>query len=366
MQDILETIAQWEQAGERIALATVIKVEGSAPRSEGAKMAISGDGKIAGSVSGGCVESAVAQEAMTVLATGTPTIVRYGINRNMMWDVGLSCGGAIEVFIEPLLLSGSKDPLLDWGFVVGPNHPLAVCTIVRGPKDVGQRIAVHADGSLTGSFRDPQVQTQACERAEELIAAGQSMTVSAGEFEIFVDVSLPEPQLIVVGAVHIAVSLCEMASLAGFSVTVIDPRSALCNRERFPGAKQLIVDWPEDALPKLTIDENTYVAVLTHDEKFDDPTLLRVLGSRARYVGAIGSKKTQALRRQRMLDAGVSSEAVERLRGPIGLDIGARLPQEIAVAILAEIIAAKYHPKNFIPEKRNTPLLRATNSLKLN
>lgn len=332
MKDIVETLNLWREAGERIALATVIKVEGSAPRSEGAKMAITESGKIAGSVSGGCVESAVAQEAATVLKTGAPTIVRYGIDRNMMWDIGLSCGGAIEVFIEPL-----AEPMprkLERAFAVG--------TIVRGPNRIGKKIILWPDGSREGGLGDEQVDGSAARAAAALIDGGQSKVVPVDQYEIFIDVSAPDPQLIMVGAVHIAVALCQMAVLAGFSVVVIDPRPALNNSERFPLAAQRIVAWPEDALPHLTFDENTYVAVLTHDEKFDDPTLLHVLRTSARYVGAIGSRKTQALRRKRLLDGGVSETAVAKLRGPIGLDIGAQSPEEIAVAILSEMIAAKY------------------------
>jgi xanthine dehydrogenase accessory factor len=349
MNDISETIAQWQRAGERLALATVINVDGSAPRSEGAKMVISASGRVAGSVSGGCVESAVAEEAMAVMRTGTPKIVRYGINRNMMWDVGLACGGAIDVFIETL-----ETPL-----PAASTKAFAVCTIVRGPQGVGKKIVVDALGSVDGDLANPQIQASAIEKAIELINASQSKTVEAGEYHIFIDANIPQPRAILVGAVHIAAALCDMATRAGFAVTVIDPRSSLCNWERFPRAASLIVDWPNDALPKLELDENTYVAVLTHDDKFDDPTLLHVLPSAARYVGAIGSKKTQALRRARLLDAGVPAQAVERIRGPIGLDIGAQSPEEIAVAILAEMIAEKYRRSGMSLRDRLEPHIHA-------
>lgn len=349
MNDIMDTLVQWQRDGEKLALATVIKVDGSAPRSEGAKMIVAASGKVAGSVSGGCVESAVAQEAQAVLASGKPTIARYGINRDMMWDIGLSCGGAIDVFVEPVTAS----------LEVAPQRAFAVCTIVRGPRAVGDKIVVYADDSAGGALVDAKTQAIVQDAARELIASGQSKTVPAGEYEVFIDVSIPDPHLILVGAVHIAVSLCQMAVQAGFAVSVIDPRPTLCNRERFPLASALIVDWPDDALPSLALDENTYVAVLTHDEKFDDPTLLRVLPSNARYVGAIGSKKTQAQRRTRLTEAGVPREAIERLRGPIGLDIGAQSPEEIAVAILAEIIATKYHRSGTPLRDRVDPRIHA-------
>ena len=329
---IEDVIAAWLRDGERLALATVIHVDGSAPRSEGAKMAISDSGKIAGSVSGGCVESAVAEEAAAVMRSGVPSIARYGINRNMMWDVGLSCGGAIDVFIEPL-----DAPLPSW-----PSGAGALCTVVRGPVHVGEKIAVASDGTSAGSFADAALQVAALAAAASQIQSGASATVPAGDYQLFIDVSIPRPQALLVGAVHIAAALAPMATHAGFAVTVVDPRPALCNRERFPGAVHLMVEWPQDALERIVLDEHTYVAVLTHDEKFDDPTLVRALPSRARYVGAIGSRTTQALRRARLIESGVAADAVDRLRGPIGLDIGARSPEEIAVAILAEMIAAKY------------------------
>ena len=349
MNDLVETVAQWQRAGERLALATVINVDGSAPRDEGAKMVISAAGRVAGSVSGGCVESAVAEEAMAVMRTGSPKIVRYGINRNMMWDVGLACGGAIDVFIEPL-----ERPLPRTS-----TRAFAVCTVVRGPDSVGRTIVVDELGAVEGDLANPPVQAKVVERAMELMRAAQSKTIEVEAYHVFIDANVPQPRAILVGAVHIAAALCEMAARAGFAVTVIDPRSSLCNRERFPHAASLVVDWPTDALPKLEIDENTYVAVLTHDDKFDDPTLLHVLPSAARYVGAIGSKKTQSLRRARLLDAGAPAEAIERMRGPIGLDIGAQSPEEIAVAILAEMIAAKYQRSGMPLRDRLDPHIHA-------
>ena len=332
VDDLAEVVAGWRAAGLRVALATVIKVDGSAPRDEGAKMAIAEDGRIAGSVSGGCVEGAVAEAASGVIASGTPAIARYGLTRQMMWDVGLSCGGAIDVFIEPLGELSIAD-------VDGAG---AICTVVRGPaSSIGRKLAIKSDGAVRGSLGDPALDAAVTARALSIVKSGSSQTVAEGAHEIFVDVSLAPPQAILVGAVHIAIALCRMASIAGFMVTVIDPRPLLCNRERFPDAHRLVVEWPDDALATMALDDNAYVAVLTHDEKFDDPSLLRALPSRARYVGAIGSKKTQGLRRERLRAAGLTEEAIARLHGPIGLAIGAQSPEEIAVAILAEMVAAR-------------------------
>ena len=336
MRELTDVLARWRAQGESIAMATVIRVDGSAPRGEGAKMLVTRTGRIEGSVSGGCVEGAVAQTAQEVLASGTPVVVRYGINKNMMWDVGLSCGGAIDVFIESL----------DRGLAPRFEDDAVLCTIVAGPDRVGERAQATSRGDgrlqLRGGFGDAALDAQLVEAAQSGLRSQASRVHTVGAYEVFVDPQMPQPRLVIVGAVHIATALCEFASRAGFSVTVVDPRERLNNRERFPSAAQLVVGWPQDELGSLRFDDNTYVAVLTHDEKFDDPTLDLVLRGAVRYVGAIGSKKTQSLRRQRLIDAGIPLDAIDALHAPIGLDIGAETPEEIALAILSEMIAAKY------------------------
>ena len=335
MNDVIEILERWRADGEDVAMATVINVDGSAPRPAGAKMLIAASGKIAGSVSGGCVEGAVASEAQDVLRSGRPKIVRYGINRNMMWDVGLSCGGAIDVFIER---AEPSDVVTQWR---RDGKRFAVCTIVDGADQAGLKAVADEDGTLASGTGDAALDRAIAAASSPVIRRGQSQIAQVGERRVFVDVVKPAERLIIVGAVHIAAALCEFASRTGFSVVVVDPRPQLCNRERFPAAAELRVGWPEDQLTRDDADA-AYIVVLTHDEKFDDPTLAFSLRTSARYIGAIGSKKTQALRRQRLLDAGFTGADVERVHAPIGLDIGAQSPEEIAVAILAEMIAAKY------------------------
>jgi len=350
MKDILETLGRWSDAGEAFALATVINVDGSAPRDEGATMLIAASGKIAGSVSGGCVEGAVVDEAQSVLAGGVPKIVRYGINKTMMWDVGLSCGGAIDIFIERY----AKDALpADF------TRPVALCTIVRGPSRIGVKRAVYAQGPSTGSTGNRELDSHVDELGRSVLARGHAGTATAGDHDVFIVPLLPDPRLIIVGAVHIATALCELAARSGFAVTVVDPRERLNNRERFPAAARLVVGWPDDVLPGLRPDENTYVAVLTHDEKFDDPTLACVLRCPVRYVGAIGSRKTQAQRRLRLERAGFAPEVIDAVHAPIGLDIGAQSPEEIAVAILAEMIAAKHERSGMMLKDRSEPHIHA-------
>ena len=336
MRELSDVLARWRAAGESIAMATVIRVEGSAPRGEGAKMLVTRSGRIEGSVSGGCVEGAVTDAALSVLETGAPATIRYGIDKDMMWDVGLSCGGAIDVYVESL--DAGSPPSFDEGDVL--------CTVVAGPDRLGVRLRARPDDRdgwrLEGSLGSPEADAELVEAAGNAAKSGASRVRSAGAYEVFVDPQMPESRLIIVGAVHIAVALCAYASRSGFTVTVVDPRDRLNNAERFPDAASLLTEWPQDVLPALRIDENAYVAVLTHDEKFDDPTLDYALRREARYVGAIGSKKTHALRRQRLIDAGIPLASIDRLHAPIGLDIGAQSPEEIAIAILAEMIAAKY------------------------
>jgi len=337
MSDPLVTAQAWTAAGDPVVLATVVRVGGSAPRGEGAKMIVAASGAIEGSVSGGCVEAAVAEEARLVHEGAPSRIVRYGINRTMMWDVGLACGGEIDVLVERM----PDTALLERCYAAGPNAALCTSLAAAGA-DAASKALVFADGAMVGSVGDPAADAALAAAARTQIERGESKTVAVAGRDIFIDVVARRDRLFIVGAVHIAVCLCAMAASAGFTVTVIDPRERLNNRERFPDAAALLVGWPDEELRRLPLDESAYVAILTHDEKFDDPSLDIALRAHPRYVGAIGSKKTHAARRERLIASGFSRDAIDSVRAPIGLDIGAQSPEEIAVAILAEMIAAKY------------------------
>ncbi|HLJ82960.1 MAG TPA: XdhC/CoxI family protein [Candidatus Eremiobacteraceae bacterium] len=337
MTDIIELAAAWSAAGQKVALATVVRVDGSAPRGEGAKMIVSDAGRIAGSVSGGCVEAAVAEAAQAVFDGSPPRIENFGISRAMAWDVGLTCGGSIDVMIEKL----PDLETLRTVFTRGSRAALCTPFAESGFKN-GQKAVVFADGRMQGSCGDPDFDAALAVAAREQIEQGSSRTRSVFDCDVFIDVGVQKDRLIIVGAVHIAAALCELAARAGFSVTVIDPRERLNHAERFPLAVSLLVGWPEDVLEGLALDDDTYVAILSHDEKFDDPSIRIALRATPRYIGAIGSKKTHAARRERLAQFGFTNDAIDRVRAPIGLDIGAQTPEEIAVAVLAEMIAAKH------------------------
>ena len=338
MRDVLDDIERWRSEGKPVALATVVATWGSAPRAVGGKMAVADGRHIAGSVSGGCVENAVAEAASEVLKTSKPRLLRFGVSDDTAWSVGLACGGAIEVFVERLADSA-------YGLVrdaLKAERSVAVTTVINGPAEaVGRKLAISADGRTAGDLGDPiDRETRAA------LADGRSRRVTIGEDEIFVDVLLPSPRLVVVGGVHIAVALVKLAQALGWRTVLVDPREAFGNRSRFPDVDDIVWDWPDAALAKLALNENTAVAVLTHDPKLDDPAVSAALASPAFYVGALGSSRTQEKRRKRLLAAGLTEGTLARLHAPIGLDLGGRAPEEIALSVMAQIVAARHGKAN--------------------
>jgi xanthine dehydrogenase accessory factor len=342
MQDILDQVHAWITEGDSVALATVVETWGSSPRLVGAHMAVRGDGSMAGSVSGGCVEGAVVQKALDVLAGGPPRLLHYGVTDETAWDVGLACGGTIEVFVhrlEPDLLA----PIAQ-GYAARRTQLLAI--VIAGPKtSLGQAAIFASEGHVAGTWaleRDDATESL----IEETLAGGTSqratVDLSGEKAEIFMDVLQPAPTLIMVGAVHISIALAEIARPLGYRTVVIDPRKSFATKDRFPSVDQLIQRWPEEGLTEAGIDARTAVAALTHDPKIDDPALLTALHSPAFYVGALGSRKTHARRLERLRERGLKSDELARLKAPIGLDLGANTPGEIALSILAEITATRH------------------------
>src|SRR5712692_7235439 len=340
MRDILDEVERWRESGERVAIATVIQTWGSAPRPAGSAMALTAGGKIAGSVSGGCVEAAVVESGLRCLSTGRPERLRFGVSDETAWSVGLACGGMIDLFLEPL-----RDESLDAiRAAIRDGRPAAVATVVGGAEEIlGRRLRISDDGTVTGSLGeglDAPVQAQ----AREALAAGAPRRLEPTPeraAEIFIDVLQPPPRLIVVGGVHIAIPLVAIAKTLGYRTIVVDPREAFGSAERFPEVDRIVSTWPDRALGEIGIDAATAVAVLTHDPKLDDPALAAALRSPAFYVGALGSRRTQEKRRQRLLEGGLDEKSLARLHAPIGLPIGGRSPQEIALSIMAQIVATR-------------------------
>jgi xanthine dehydrogenase accessory factor len=329
MRDLLADFDRLRARGP-VGRGVVTSVWGSAPRPEGACLLATADGSVAGSVSGGCVEAAVAEEIAAALARGTPRLVRYGVSDERAWEVGLACGGTIEVLVQPSI-------------------PDAVVAAARGPG--GVVVLSPLEGEDLGR---PSVVREGAGDPESPLAAAaldalrhqRSRTVRipspAGEVPVFLEVFPRSPRLIVVGGVHLAAALVPMARALGYRTIVVDGRPAFLTRERFPDADELVLGWPQEAFAQIGLDSATFVCVLTHDPKFDDPALLLALRSPAVYVGALGSRKTQEARRQRLREAGLTVTEIARLHGPIGLDLGGRVPAETALEILAEMTAVRY------------------------
>ncbi len=344
MRDILPDVERWLAQGKRVALATVVKVYGSAPRPLGAKMAISEQAEMTGSVSGGCVESAVVQEALEVLSEGRPRLLAFGITDEQAWEVGLACGGSIEVFVEPLNTSQQQAVWDTLRAALREERLVGVATVLQGPQ-AGHKLLLWPDGQTIGTLCDTALDAHVRARGT---AALQTQTTQRWRFplgeteiDLFMEVFPPSPKLIIVGAVHIAIPLVTMAKALGFRTIVVDARKVFATPERFHHADELILGWPEDILRQLPLDEATYVVVLTHDEKLDNPALKVALEHPVRYVGALGSRKTHARRVQALKEMGLTDEQIARIHAPIGIDIPTRTPEEIAVAIMAEIVAAK-------------------------
>ncbi len=350
MREVIEAIERWRAEGKQVSLATVLRTWGSAPRPAGSKMAVSEAGEMAGSVSAGCVEASVLERALEVLRSGRPEKLHFGVSDDTAWEVGLACGGEIEIFVEPL---ATMEPLTGEGpspFAVLCRSVLAGRPVVRavvtdGPSDLlGSSIVVGPDGEVVGEVQ-PGWAELLRDRTRDVWGSGlcrvSRLRVGEREAEIFFDVLAGPPLLVIVGAVHIAIELTRLAKVLGYRVVIVDPRRAFATPERFPEADALLTSWPDEALRRVGLTATSAVAALSHDPKLDDPALMVALRSPAFYVGALGSTRTQALRRRRLLEAGLSEQELSRLHGPLGLDIGAQSPGEIALSILAEIVSAR-------------------------
>ncbi|MBA3471171.1 MAG: XdhC family protein [Herpetosiphonaceae bacterium] len=344
MREIIEAIDVWRQRGEQIALATVVQVAGAAPRGPGAMLVVAQSGAMVGSVSGGCVEAAVVAACLRALKTGQISRSTFGFSDEQAWEVGLACGGSIDILIEPLtaptstLLRETVGPLLD------QEREWSLAVVLDGPQ-AGTRWLISPAESAPPplpTFLADQVLADSRTLLEHGHSEVRSYPLDKGDTTVFIHTQLPAPHLVIVGGVHIATALCVCAKQLGWRVTIVDPRSAFATSERFPLADARIHAWPDEALPTLRLDRRTFVAVLTHDPKLDDPALLVALKHPVGYIGVLGSRATQARRRDRLRDQGVSDEDLARLHGPIGLPLGGKAPAEIAISILAEMIKVQH------------------------
>jgi len=307
MREVLTELKEWSTAGEEIAVATVVDTWGSSPRPLGSRMVVTKSGKMAGSVSNGCIEGAVFEEAQKVLKANQAKLAAFGVADDVAFEVGLACGGHIEVFVQPL----------------GSDHRKLIEMLDRDQPATLRTNLVTGETELLGGA------PQGGERARR-------------DGDWFVEPFRRPAHLVVVGAIHIAIPLVRLAKLMGYRVTVIDARKQFATKERFPEADELIAAWPDEALSKLTIDNATYVVILTHDPKFDLPALRSVLGKPAGYIGAIGSRKTNQNRFDALRAEGFTEVQLAEVHGPIGLDLGGRSAEETALGILAEITAVRF------------------------
>jgi xanthine dehydrogenase accessory factor len=374
VRDILDPISKWWDAGEQFGLATVVRTFSSAPREPGAAMAVSADGEAVGSVSGGCVEGAVYELAGEVRASGQAVLQTYGISDDDAFAVGLTCGGIIDIFVEPVS-SQTFPELGEVAAAVRADEPVAVATVIDGPGRVGARRVIwgasagqgQQDGSSgghepadghgpdgrrsSGTLGSGERLDQAVDDdARGMLAQGLTGVRRYGpdgerrrdELSVFVQSFAPPPRMLVFGAIDFAAAVARAGKFLGYRVTVCDARPVFATRRRFPDADEVVTDWPHRYLAGQNVDVRTVICVLTHDPKFDVPLLEVALRTPAGYIGAMGSRRTHDDRLARLREAGLTEDELARLRSPIGLDLGARTPEETAVAIAAELIQLRW------------------------
>ncbi|KAA1422898.1 XdhC family protein [Mumia zhuanghuii] len=358
MRDVLDELMETWKAGETAGVATVVQTFRSAPRPAGASMVVAPDASAYGSVSGGCVEGAVYELAQEVVAAEAPVLQRYGVSDDDAFAVGLTCGGILDVFVEPV----SQETFPELGDVAGDiesGRPVAVATVIAHPDAawVGRRMVVRPD-EATGSLGSDRADAAVSDDVRGLLAAGRTATLTYGPdgerrgegMRVFVAAYAPKPRMLVFGAIDFAAAVARQGAFLGYQVTVCDARPVFATAARFPDAHEVVVSWPHKYLAKQVeaglVDERTVLCVLTHDPKFDVPLLELALRleppHRPAFVGAMGSRRTHDDRLARLREVGVTEDEIARLSSPIGLDLGARTPEETAVSIAAEIIALQW------------------------
>ncbi|MFF4895428.1 XdhC family protein [Streptomyces sp. NPDC001068] len=352
MLDIAEELNRWVADGRDFAVATVVAVGGSAPRQPGAALAVDSDGTAVGSVSGGCVEGAVYELCRQALEDGETVLERFGYSDEDAFAVGLTCGGVIDILVTPVRAADPARPVVEAALAAAVRgEAAAVARIVTGPAELlGRALLVTADGTRRGGFgAHPELDRTVAAEAVAQLDAGRTGTLEIGEqgsrcgapLTVLVESSVPPPRMIVFGAIDFASALVRVGKFLGHHVTVCDARPVFATKARFPDADEILVEWPHKYLERTRVDSRTVLCVLTHDAKFDIPLLRLALRLPVAYVGAMGSRRTHLDRNRRLREAGVTEPELSRLRSPIGLDLGARTPEETALSIAAEIVAAR-------------------------
>ncbi|MXM63876.1 XdhC/CoxI family protein [Streptomyces sp. HUCO-GS316] len=350
MLDIAEELHRWVEQGRDFAVATVVAVGGSAPRLPGAALAVDADGTAIGSVSGGCVEGAVYDLCQQALQDGLPVLERFGYSDEDAFAVGLTCGGVIDILVTPVRAGDLVRPVVASALsAASRGEAAAVSRIVSGPAHLmGRALLVHPDGSYEGGFAaHPELDRTVAAEAAAFLDTGRTGTLEIGEqgsrcgapLTVLVESSVPPPRMIVFGAIDFASALVRVGKFLGYHVTVCDARPVFATRPRFPEADEVVVEWPHRYLERTSVDARTVLCVLTHDAKFDVPLLRLALRLPVAYIGAMGSRRTHLDRTERLREAGVTELELTRLRSPIGLDLGARTPEETALSIASEIVA---------------------------
>ncbi|MFI5551898.1 XdhC family protein [Streptomyces sp. NPDC051738] len=350
MLDIAEELHRWVGQGRDFAVATVVAVGGSAPRRPGAALAVDADGTAIGSVSGGCVEGAVYELCRQALLDGETVLERFGYSDEDAFAVGLTCGGVIDVLVTPVRAADPSRPVLAAALrAAAGGRAAAVARIVSGPRDLmGLALLAGPDGTYEGGFgAHPELDRTVAAEAVALLDAGRTGTLEIGEqgsrcgapLTVLVESSVPPPRMIVFGAIDFASALVRIGKFLDYRVTVCDARPVFATKARFPEADEIVVEWPHEYLERTSVDARTVLCVLTHDAKFDIPLLQLALRLPVAYVGAMGSRRTHLDRNDRLREVGVTELELARLRSPIGLDLGARTPEETALSIASEIVA---------------------------
>ncbi|MEV0640447.1 XdhC family protein [Streptomyces sp. NPDC050619] len=375
MLDIAQELSRWAEEGREFAVATVAGVSGSAPRGLGAALAVDRDGTAIGSVSGGCVEGAVYDLCTQALADGRSVVERFGYSDEDAFAVGLTCGGIIDILVTPVTADAPVRTVFRSALTsAARNEPAALTQVIRGPAELlGKGLLVRPDGTYEGSHGDDQavLDRTAAAQAHALLEAGRTGTVEISEdgslcpggLTLLVAVITPPPRMIVFGAIDFAAALVGVGKFLGHHVTVCDARPVFATRARFPDADDIAVDWPHRYLRSTPTDERTVLCVLTHDAKFDVPLLNEALRMPVAYIGAMGSRRTHADRERRLREVGLSERELARLRSPIGLDLGARTPEETALSIAAEIIATRHGGTGVPLTDAQTPIHREAGQL---